>query len=87
MFFVTLIAAPVLAGLVAGVWTNRRAVPASLAGLCVALGVAGAIVMAFDSDSRSENITFGIVAGLVCAGLVWIGYALGRISRSRVRTA
>jgi hypothetical protein len=34
---------------VAGVWTNRRTVPASLAALSVALGIAGAIVMAFDS--------------------------------------
>jgi drug/metabolite transporter (DMT)-like permease len=87
MFFVTLIAAPVLAGLVAGVWTNRRTVPASLAALSVALGIAGAIVMAFDSDNRGENITFGILAGLVCAGLVWLGYALGRISRRSVRPA
>ncbi len=55
--------------------------PTSLAALSVALGIAGAIVMAFDSDHRGENITFGILAGLVCAGLVWIGFGLGRISR------
>jgi drug/metabolite transporter (DMT)-like permease len=79
--------APVLAGLVAGVWTNRRAVPAGLAALSIALGIAGAIVMAFDRDNRGENVKFGIVAGLVCAGLVWIGYALGRISRRSVRPA
>jgi hypothetical protein len=87
MFFVTLIAAPVLAGLVAGVWTSRRTVPASLAGLAVTLGIAGAIVMAFNSDNRGENITFGVLAGLICAGLVWIGYAFGRISRRSVGTA
>jgi len=40
-----------------------------------------------NSESRGENITFGIGAGLVCAGLVWIGYALGRISRRSVRSA
>jgi hypothetical protein len=87
MFFATLIAAPILAGLVAGVWTARRALPWGLAALCVTLGVAGAIVMAFDSDQRWENVTFGIVAGLVCAALVWLGYALGRISRRTARPA
>jgi hypothetical protein len=87
MFFATLIAAPVLAGLVAGVWTARRAVPWSLAAVSVALGLAGAIVMAFNSDHRGENLTFGILAGLACAGLVWVGFALGRISRRTVRPA
>jgi hypothetical protein len=43
--------------------------------------------MAFDSDQRWENVTFGIVAGLVCAALVWLGYALGRISRRTARPA
>jgi high-affinity Fe2+/Pb2+ permease len=87
MFFATLIAAPVLAGLVAGVWTHRRAVPWGLAAVCVGLGLAGAIAMAFNSDHRGENVTFGILAGLVCAGLVWVGYALGRISRRTVSAA
>jgi membrane-bound metal-dependent hydrolase YbcI (DUF457 family) len=72
---------------VAGVWTSRRAVPASLAALSVALGIVGAMLMAFNSDNRGANITFGILAGLVCAGLVWIGFALGRISRRSVRPA
>lgn len=48
---------------------------------CVALGLAGAIAMAFNSDHRGENVTFGILAGLVCGGLVLVGYALGRLSR------
>ncbi len=88
MFFATLIAAPILAGLVAGVWTARRAVPWGLAALCVVLGIAGAVAMAIDTaDDRFENVSFGIVAGLVCAGLVWAGYALGRISRRGVRPA
>jgi peptidoglycan/LPS O-acetylase OafA/YrhL len=87
MFFSTLIGLPILAGLVAGVWTPRRAVPWGLAALCVALGAAGAVVMAFDPDHRLENVTFGIGAGLVCAGLVWLGYGLGRISRRTMRTA
>ena len=86
MFFATLIAAPVLAGLVAGVWRAGRAVPWGLAALCVALGIAGAVAMAFDSDERWENVSFGIGAGVVCAALVWLGYALGRISR-RARPA
>ncbi|HEY2938503.1 MAG TPA: hypothetical protein VGJ27_01690 [Gaiellaceae bacterium] len=88
MFFATLISAPVLAGLVAGVWTSRRSVPWSLAALSVVLGIAGAVAMTLDSaDDRVGNVTFGIGAGLVCAGLVWIGYFLGRISRSTARSA
>jgi peptidoglycan/LPS O-acetylase OafA/YrhL len=86
MFFATLIAAPVLAGLVAGVWTARRAVPWGLAALCLVLGMAGAVAMAIDSaDDRFENVTFGIGAGIACAALVWLGYALGRISRRSAR--
>jgi hypothetical protein len=87
MFFATLIAAPILAGLVAGVWTFRRAVPWALAALCVALGLAGATAMGLDPDQRWENVSFGVVAGIVCAALVWLGYALGRISRRTVRPA
>jgi hypothetical protein len=88
MFFATLIAAPVLAGLVAGVWSTRRAVPWGLAALCVTLGVLGAAAMAIDSaDGRVENISFGVGAGIVSAGLVWVGYALGRISRRSVQAA
>jgi uncharacterized membrane protein len=87
MFFTSLIGLPILAGLVAGVWTPRRIVPWALAATCVALGAVGAVVMAFDPDHRLENVTFGIGAGLVCAGLVWLGYGLGRISRRTVRTA
>ena len=87
MFFPTLIGLPILAGLVAGVWTARRAVPWGLAALCIALGIAGATVMAFDPDQRVENVTFGLGAGIVCASLVWLGYALGRISRQTARPA
>jgi hypothetical protein len=88
MFFATLIAAPVLAGLVAGAWTARRGVPWALAALSIALGVAGAVAMAIDSaDDRFENVTFGIGAGIVCAGLVWVGFALGRLSRRSVLAA
>jgi peptidoglycan/LPS O-acetylase OafA/YrhL len=87
MFFSTLIGLPILAGLVAGVWTARRAVPWGLAALCVAVGVAGAAVMAFNPDQRIDNVTFGVGAGIVCAGLVWLGYGLGRISRRTVRPA
>jgi len=88
MFFAALIAAPILAGLVAGVWTSRRAVPWSVALLCVALGIAGAVAMAIDSaDDRLGNVVFGIGAGVVCAGLVWLGYTLGRISRHTASAA
>jgi hypothetical protein len=88
MFFATLIAAPILAGLVAGVWTGRRAVPWGLAALCLALGIAGAVAMAIDSaEDRFENVSFGIGAGIVCAGLVWLGYVFGRISRRSARPA
>src|SRR6266511_2609048 len=84
MFFAALIAAPILAGLVAGVWTSRRAVPWSVALLCIA----GAVAMAIDSaDDRLGNVVFGIGAGVVCAGLVWLGYTLGRISRHTASTA
>ena len=81
MFFTILIAGPVLAGLVAGVWRARRTVPSALAGGCVALGAAGAIAMAFNADDRTNNIVFGLLAGIVCAALVWVGYGLGRVGR------
>jgi peptidoglycan/LPS O-acetylase OafA/YrhL len=87
MFFTTLIGLPILAGLVAGVWTPHRAVPWGLAALCVALGVAGAIAAAFNPDHRFDNVSFGLGAGLACAGLVWLGYGLGRVSRRATRPA
>ena len=87
MFFSTLIAAPILAGLVAGVWTGRRSVPGLLSGICVALGAAGAIVMAVNPDHRGENVTFGLAAGIVCAALVWAGFGLARVGRATVSHA
>ncbi len=87
MFFTTLIAAPILAGLVAGVWTARRAVPWTLAGLCIAFGLAGALVSAFNPDGRVENISFSLVAGMICAALVWAGYGVGRLTRRGAATA
>jgi hypothetical protein len=87
MFFTTLIAAPVLAGLVAGALTGRRVVPWSLAGLCLALGVAGAATSAFNPDGRAEAITFSLVASVVCAGLVWLGFGVGRLTRRGARAA
>jgi hypothetical protein len=73
MFFPTLIGLPILAGLVAGVWTARRAVPWGLAALCVALGAAGAVVMAFDPDHRLENVTFASAQG--SSARDWSGWA------------
>ena len=81
MFFPTLIAAPILIGLVVGVLTARRAVPWTLAGVCVALGVTGATLSAFNPDGRSDNITFSLIAGVVCGGLVLLGFAAGRLTR------
>jgi drug/metabolite transporter (DMT)-like permease len=87
MFFPTLIALPILAGLVAGVFTGRRLAPWLISAVCVALGAAGALVMAFNADHRGENVTFGLAAGVACAALVWGGYALGRISRASISHA
>ena len=85
MFFTTLIAAPIVVGLVAGVWTGRRSVPWALAGVCLALGLAGASISAFNPDGRADNITFSLVASVVSGGLVWAGYAAGRLTRRGVQ--
>jgi drug/metabolite transporter (DMT)-like permease len=87
VFFPTLIATPILAGLVAGACTGRRLVPWLIAAVCIALGAAGAIVMAFNPDHRGENVTFGLAAGIACAALVWAGFALARIGRGSVSHA
>jgi hypothetical protein len=87
MFFPILISAPILVGLVTGVWTPNRRAPWALCALCLTLGVVGAIVSAFNADARESNIIFSLGAGLVCAGLAWAGYGLGRISRTSVRRA
>jgi hypothetical protein len=81
MWFLPYIVAPILAGLIAGVWTARRSVPLALSGICVGLGVVGAIVSAFNSDGRTDNISFSLVAGLVCGALAWGGYGVGRVTR------
>jgi drug/metabolite transporter (DMT)-like permease len=87
VFFPTLIAVPILAGLVAGVFSGRRLLPLLISGVCLALGVAGAVVMAFNPDQRGENVTFGLIAGIACAALVWAGFALARIGRATVSQA
>ena len=89
MFFAALVALPVLAGLVAGVTTHRRSVPWALTAVCVLLGVAGAIVMGLDSEttSRPGAIGFGLVSGLAAAGLVWLGFGLGRLTRASEKAA
>ena len=83
MFFAAILAAPVLAGVVAGVVSDRRLVPAALAGVCLALGAAGAIVTGLDSDTtdRGSSVAFGVVGGIVAAALVWLGYAAGKLTR------
>ncbi len=89
MFFVILFSAPVLVGLVAGVWTAHHAIPWRLAALSVALGIAWAAYMGITAEAqyRGENVAFALFAGVAGAALVWVGYALGRISRRSGRTA
>ena len=87
MFFPILIGAPILVGVVTGVWTPSRRAPWAFAALCGVLGVFGAIVSAFNADGRAANIAFALVAGAAGAVLVWAGYGLGRISRGAVRQA
>lgn len=89
MFFATLIAVPILAGLVAGAWTSSRRVPWVLATISVALGIAGAIALGVDSDTteRVQSVLFGIGAGIVSAALVWAGFGLARIGRRSVSHA
>ncbi len=86
MFFTTLIAAPILAGLVAGVWTRRHSVSSALTVVCITLGLAGVTASAFNPDGRTDNITFSLIASIVCGGLVWAGYAAGRLTRRAART-
>jgi len=87
MFFPTLIGLPILAGLVAGVFTGRRRVPWMLSAVCVALGVSGSIVMAFNPDQRGENVVSGIAFGVACAALVWAGFAAARAGRGTISHA
>lgn len=89
MFFTTLVAAPILAGLLAGVWTARRAVPWALAGICVTLGIAGAVAIGLDSETtdRGTSVAFALVAGVASGALVWAGYGAGRLTRRRASTA
>ena len=84
MFFVTILADPILAGLVTGVLTDQKAVPWTLSGICVTLGVAGAIATALDPDvtGRAGAIAFAAIAGLLAAGLVWTGFAAGKLTRN-----
>ena len=66
MFFVILFSAPVLVGLVAGVWSTRRAIPWRLAALSVALGLAWAAYMGITAEAqyRIENVFFALLPAL-----------------------
>ena len=83
MFFVSILVGPILAGLVAGVLTDLKAVPWTLSVVCVALGVAGAIATALDPDTtgRAGAVAFAVITGLIAAGLVWAGFAAGKFTR------
>lgn len=53
-----------------------------LAGLCITLGVIGAIVLGLDSDTTVPQAWhFGVLEGLVPAGLVWAGYGAAQLER------
>jgi hypothetical protein len=53
------------------------------------VGVAGAIAMGLDSDAtnRASNVTFGVVAGIVAALLVYGGWFAGRAGMRAIRSA
>ena len=85
MFFAAIIVVPLVAGVVAGLVTASRRAPLGLAGLCVAVGVAGAIVTAFDPEveGRVESVTFALAAGVGAAALAYFGWVAGQVASAR----
>jgi hypothetical protein len=85
MFFASILVAPILAGLIAGLITGNRRVSLALGGICVALGLAGAVVTAVDADvtDRPAAIAFALVAGSVAGLLAYAGWYVGREGRRR----
>jgi hypothetical protein len=89
MFYAAIIVLPVLAGLVAGTFSVRRLPADALAAVCVALGLAGAVVTAVDSETtdRATSVTFSVLAGIVAALLVFGGWFAGRAGMRAIRNA
>lgn len=89
MFFAAIIALPILAGLLAGTFSASRLPAHVLAGICVALGVVGAIVTAVDDDvtGRAGAVAFAVVAGALGALLVYGGWYAGRAGMQAIRSA
>jgi hypothetical protein len=87
MFFVALIALPVVAGLVAGTFSGSRLPTAALALLSVALGVAGSIVTVLDDETtdRAASAAFGVTAGVLGAALVYGGWWVARSAMRATR--
>jgi hypothetical protein len=89
MFFAAISVLPVLAGLVAGTFSVRRLPADALAVVCVALGIAGAVVTGIDSETtdRASSATFSVLAGIVAALLVYGGWFAGRAGMRAIRNA
>ncbi len=89
MFFASIVLLPVALGILAGaVFTSRRPTEV-LAGLCVLLGIAGAIATALDPDvtGRVGAVLFAVAAGVIGALLVVAGSKAGKKVRSALRSA
>ena len=85
MFFATILAAPLLAGVAVGLVTTSKRVPLVLTAVCIGLGIAGAVATAIDSETtdRPAAIAFALVAGVVAALLACAGWYAGREGRRR----
>ena len=89
MFFAAIVVLPILAGLVAGTFSASRWPAHALAGICVALGIAGAIQTGIDAETtdRASSVAFAIVGGVVGALLVYGGWYAGRAGMRAIRSA
>jgi hypothetical protein len=89
MFFAAIVVLPIIAGLVAGTFSASRLPAHVLAGICVALGVAGAIATALDSETTdmASSVAFAVVAGAAGALLIYGGWYAGRAGMRAIRSA
>jgi uncharacterized membrane protein len=89
MFFVAIVVLPIFAGLVAGTFSTRRWPAHVLGAICIALGLAGAVMTALDSDTidRASSVAFAVTAGIVGALLVYGGWYAGRAGMRAIRSA